>query len=92
MKCEAKKWNRCGDRDFIFFTTKPQRTQETEKMKFDKNAPRYGAGHGELKGGTGGIIKMCPAVDYLEVYKVDKTFRIYTPESLDPKETDPNMS
>lgn len=34
---------------------------------------------------------MCSAVDFLEVYKVDKTFRIYTPESLDPDETDPNM-
>ncbi|MEN6385162.1 MAG: hypothetical protein ABFD79_08170, partial [Phycisphaerales bacterium] len=60
-------------------------------MKFDKNAPRYRAGHGELEGGTGGIIKMCSAVDYLEIYKVDKTFRIYPPESLDPEETDPNM-
>ncbi|MBU1259652.1 MAG: hypothetical protein KJ757_02815 [Planctomycetes bacterium] len=62
-----------------------------KKRKFDKNAPRYRAGRGELQGGTGGITKMCPAVDYLEVYKVDKTFRIYTPESLDPEETDPNM-
>ncbi len=34
---------------------------------------------------------MCPAVDFLEVYKIDKTFRIYTPEALDPDETDPNM-
>jgi len=34
---------------------------------------------------------MCPAVDFLEVYKIDKTFRIYTPEALDPNETDPNM-
>ncbi len=60
-------------------------------MKFNKNAPRYRAGKGELKGGTGGITRMCSAVDYLEVYKVDKTFRIYTPEALDPDETDPNM-
>lgn len=60
-------------------------------MKFNKNAPRYRTGQGELKGGTGGITRMCSAVDYLEVYKVDKTFRIYTPEALDPDETDPNM-
>lgn len=60
-------------------------------MKFGKDAPRYRAGHGELRGGTGGITRMCSAVDFLEVYKVDKTFRIYTPESLDPDKTDPNM-
>ena len=60
-------------------------------MKFNKNAPRYRAGRGELKGGTGGINRICSAVDYLEVYKLDKTFRIYTPEALDPHETDPNM-
>jgi len=60
-------------------------------MKFNKDAPRYRAGHGELIGGTGGITRMCPAGDFLEIYKIDKTFRIYTPETLDPKETDPNM-
>ena len=42
-------------------------------------------------GGTGGITRMCSAVDFLEVYKIDKTFRIYPPEVLDPKEIDPNM-
>jgi len=60
-------------------------------MKFDKNAPRYRACSGTLEGGTGGITRMCPAVDFLEIYKIDKTFRLYTPESLDPEETDPNM-
>ena len=60
-------------------------------MKFDKNAPRYRAVKGTLEGGTGGITRMCSAVDFLEIYKVDKTFRLYTPESLDPEETDPNM-
>jgi hypothetical protein len=60
-------------------------------MKFNKDAPRYRASHGELIGGTGGITRMCPAGDFLEVYKIDKTFRIYPPEVLDPKEVDPNM-
>lgn len=60
-------------------------------MKFNKDAPRYRAGKVDLEGGTGGITHMCPAGDFMEVYKVDKTFRIYTPETLDPKETDPNM-
>ncbi|MGB8226091.1 MAG: hypothetical protein WCE45_04355 [Sedimentisphaerales bacterium] len=60
-------------------------------MKFNKDAPRYRAGKGELIGGTGGITQMCSAVDFLEIYKVDKTFRVYPPEALDPEETDPNM-
>ena len=34
---------------------------------------------------------MCPCADFMEVYKVDRTFRIYPPESLDPDETDPDM-
>lgn len=62
-----------------------------KKMKFNKDAPRYRAGHGELISGTGGITRMCPAGDFIEFYKIDKTFRIYTPEDLDPKEVDPNM-
>ncbi len=62
-----------------------------KQMKFNKDAPRYRAGKGELIGGTGGITRMCPAGNFLEMYKIDKTFRIYPPEILDPKETDPNM-
>jgi len=60
-------------------------------MKFNKEAPRYRAGHGELIGGTGGITRMCSAGDFMEIYKIDKTFRVHPPEALDPKEVDPNM-
>jgi hypothetical protein len=60
-------------------------------MKFNKDAPRYRAGHGELKEGTGPITKMCPTAEFLEVYKIDKTFHIRAPENLDPEEKDPNM-
>jgi hypothetical protein len=60
-------------------------------MEFNKDAPRYRAGHGDFTAGTGGITQMCPCGDFMEIYKVDKTFRFYTPETLDPEETDPNM-
>lgn len=33
---------------------------------------------------------MCSCGDFLEIYKIDKTFRVRTPESIDPKETNPN--
>ncbi len=52
--------------------------------------PRDSAGSFELKEGTGPIIAMCPCGEFLEIYKVDKTFRIKTPESIDPKRTNPN--
>ena len=61
-------------------------------MKFNEKAPRYQAGHVELREGVGPVTRMCPIGDFLEVYKVDRTFRIYAPESLDPNETNPNMS
>lgn len=33
---------------------------------------------------------MCPCDSFLEVYKVDRTFRIETPETIDPDRTNPN--
>lgn len=55
-----------------------------------KILPRYSAGSFELKEGTGAITAICPCVDYLEIYKIDKTFRVKTPETIDPAETNPN--
>lgn len=52
--------------------------------------PRDSAGSFELKEGTGPITAMCPCGEFLEIYKVDKTFRIKTPESIDPERTNPN--
>ncbi|MGL5271019.1 MAG: hypothetical protein ACRC7I_10985 [Selenomonadaceae bacterium] len=62
-----------------------------DKQDVKKNAPRYGAMSLELSGGTGGIVSMCPCSSFMEVYKIDKTFQIQTPENLDPQEIDPNM-
>ena len=56
----------------------------------NKQLPRHSAGSLELKEGTGPITAMCPCGSFLEVFKVDKTFRIQTPESIDPEETNPN--
>lgn len=55
-----------------------------------KHLPRDSAGSLELQGGTGGITAMCSCADFLEVYKEDVTFRVRTPESIDPGRTNPN--
>jgi hypothetical protein len=59
-------------------------------MKKKKILPRHSAGSMELKEGTGPIIAMCQCGEFLEIYKVDKTFRVQTPECIDPDETNPN--
>jgi hypothetical protein len=61
---------------------------DTESPK--KRLPRDAAGSFELEGGTGGITAMCSCREFLEVYKEDVTFRIRTPESIDPDRTNPN--
>ncbi len=33
---------------------------------------------------------MCPCGEFLEIYKIDKTFRVKTPNSIDPDRTNPN--
>lgn len=55
-----------------------------------KKLPRHAGGSFELKEGTGPITGMCPCGEFLEIYKVDKTFRVKTPEGIDPEETNPN--
>ncbi|WP_295873577.1 hypothetical protein [uncultured Zhongshania sp.] len=52
--------------------------------------PRHAAGSFELKEGTGPITGMQSCGEFLEIYKVDKTFRVKSPESIDPEETNPN--
>jgi hypothetical protein len=55
-----------------------------------KKLPRHAGGSFELKEGTGPITAMCPCGEFLEIYKVDKTFRVKTPEGVDPEEINPN--
>ena len=52
--------------------------------------PRHSAGSFELKEGTGPITAMLSCGEFLEIYKIDKTFRVRSPESIDPEETNPN--
>lgn len=54
--------------------------------------PRHAAGSFELKEGTGPITSTVSCGEFLEIYKVDKTFRVRSPESIDPDETNPNAS
>lgn len=55
-----------------------------------QHLPRDSAGRIELQGGTGGITAMCSCAEFLEVYKEDVTFRVRTPESIDPDRPNPN--
>jgi hypothetical protein len=56
-----------------------------EKPK--KLLPRHFGGTLKLKGGTGPILHMIGMNDYLEVFKPDWTFRLQTPENIDPEQT-----
>ncbi|MFE0500334.1 hypothetical protein ACFW0P_06060 [Lysobacter soli] len=66
-----------------------------DEPKIDLNArnafaARHGAGALKLEGGTGPITRSVNMGDWLEVYKADMTYRIQSPESIDPHETNPN--
>ncbi|MFS5596683.1 hypothetical protein V2V61_11040, partial [Streptococcus agalactiae] len=49
------------------------------------------AGQVRLVEGTGPITKMLPMGDFLEIYKRDVTFRLRTPDSIDPDRTNENL-
>jgi hypothetical protein len=46
--------------------------------------PRDQGGKFEITEGTGPIRAMISTGEHLEIYKVDKTFRVETPEKIDP--------
>jgi len=52
--------------------------------------PRDQGGSITLTEGTGGLLAMCPCGDFLEIYKEDTTFRLQTPEGVDPNRTNPD--
>jgi hypothetical protein len=52
--------------------------------------PRDTGGSIEITEGTGPIPAMISTGELLEIFKVDKTFRVATPESIDPERTNPN--
>ena len=52
--------------------------------------PRDAAGQFEITEGTGPIRAMISTGELLEIFKLDKTFRVTTPETIDPARTNPN--
>jgi len=52
--------------------------------------PRDAGGSIEITEGTGPIRAMITTGELLEIFKVDKTFRVATPETIDPERTNPN--
>lgn len=52
--------------------------------------PRDAAGGFKLDGGTGPITGMCNCGEFMEIYKVNTTFRIKSPEAIDPERTNPH--
>lgn len=52
--------------------------------------PRDAGGSIEITEGTGPIRAMISTGKALEIFKVDKTFRVATPETIDPERTNPN--
>lgn len=63
-------------------------TQKSDKPKVPMPY-RDSAGSFEFKEGTGPITGMCSLGDFLELYKVDATKQVRSPESIDPERTNP---
>ena len=55
-----------------------------------KLMPRDAGGSFEVQEGSGPIRAMVSTGELLEIYKSDKTFRVETPETIDPDRTNPN--
>lgn len=51
---------------------------------------RDGPGSMEFKEGTGSITAMCGMGEFMELYKVNATMQVRTPESVDPGRTNPH--
>jgi hypothetical protein len=59
-------------------------------QKIYNNIRRHAAMSMEMKGGTSPITAMCPCGTFIEIYKRDKTFRLKSPELIDPEGINPN--
>jgi hypothetical protein len=56
----------------------------------DKSAPRFQAGSMSLPEGAGNITGMFSTSDFLEIYTETETYRVKSPETIDPEVTNPN--
>ena len=59
-------------------------------MNMDKSAPRFQAGSMDLPEGAGDITGMFSNADFLEIYTETETYRVKSPETIDPEVTNPN--
>ena len=59
-------------------------------MDMDRSAPRFQAGSMSLPEGAGNITGMFFTSDFLEIYTESETYRLKSPETIDPKVTNPN--
>ena len=59
-------------------------------MNMDKSAPRFQAGSMSLPEGAGNITGMFSCDDFLEIYTETETYRVKSPEAIDPGVTNPN--
>lgn len=62
-----------------------------QKVEKPKVAMPYrdGPGSFEFKEGTGAITRMCSFGEFMELYKIDATTQLRSPESIDPGRTNP---
>jgi len=56
----------------------------------DKSAPRFQAGSMSLPEDAGEITSVCSCVEFLEIYTATETYRLRSPETIDPEVTNPN--
>jgi hypothetical protein len=56
----------------------------------DKSAPRFKAGSMSLPKGAGDITAMCSCGEFMEIYTETETYRVKSPEAIDPEVTNPN--
>jgi len=59
-------------------------------INMDKSAPRFQAGSMSLPEGAGNITGMFSSEDFLEIYTETETYRVKSPETIDPGVTNPN--
>ncbi len=59
-------------------------------MNVGKYLPRETPRSFALGDGEGPITASCYCGEFLEIYTADKTFRVQSPDGIDPKRTNPN--
>lgn len=61
-------------------------------MNMEKSVPRFQAGSMSLPEGSGNITAMFSRTDLLEIYAETETYRVKSPETIDPGVKNSNAS